>query len=101
MVDTVAAIAAVLLLTGVTMATRIGGVWIMSYVAISPRIEAFLKYMAASVLISIVVPATLAATPRMWFAVGAAALVMIATRNALGAMVTGAVVAALGKALAM
>jgi hypothetical protein len=53
------------------------------------------------VLISIVVPATLAATPRMWFAVGAAGLVMIATRNALGAMVTGAVVAALGKALAM
>ena len=37
MVDTVAAVAAVLLLTLVTMATRVGGVWIMSYVDITPR----------------------------------------------------------------
>ena len=101
MVPETAAIVAILLLALVTTGTRFAGVWIMSYVAISPRIEAFLKHMAASVLISIVVPATLAGTPRMWLAVGAAALVMIATRNALGAMATGAVVAALGKALAM
>jgi branched chain amino acid efflux pump len=101
MVHEAAAIVAIVLLALVTAGTRFAGVWIMSYVAISPRIEAFLKYMAASVLISIVVPATLAASPRMWFAVGAAALVMIATRNALGAMVTGAVVAALGKAITL
>ena len=46
MVDTVAAIGAVLLLTFVTMATRLGGVWMMSHVEITPRIEAFLKYLA-------------------------------------------------------
>ena len=34
MVDTVAAVAAVLLLTLVTMATRLGGVWMMSYVVV-------------------------------------------------------------------
>ena len=51
MVDTVAAISAVVLLALVTMATRVGGVWIMSYVTITPRVEAFLKYMSVSVLI--------------------------------------------------
>jgi uncharacterized membrane protein len=101
MVNETSAIVAILLLALVTAATRVAGVWIMSYVEITPRIEAFLKYMAASVLISIVVPATTAATPRMWFAVGAAAIVMIATRSALGAMLTGTVVAAVGKAFAM
>ena len=101
MVDEASAIGAILLLTLVTVATRMGGVWIMSYIQITPRIEAFLKYMAVSVLISIVVPATLAATPRMWLAVGAAALVAIATRNALGAMVVGTVVAAFARSFAL
>jgi uncharacterized membrane protein len=101
MVDEVSAIGAILLLTLVAMATRIAGVWIMSYVEITPRIESFLKYMAASVLISIVVPATLAATPRIWLAVGAAAIAMLTTRSALGAMIIGAVVAGFAKSLAL
>ena len=101
MVDTVAAVAAVLLLTLITMATRLGGVWIMSYVEITPRIEAFLKYMAVSVLISIVVPATLAAAPRIWIAVASAAIVAAVTRSALSAMLVGAAVAAAVKNLAM
>jgi uncharacterized membrane protein len=101
MVDTVAAVTAVLLLTLVTMATRLGGVWMMSYVEITPRIEAFLKYMAVSVLISIVVPATLAAAPRIWIAVAAAGIVAAITRNALAAMLVGAALAALGKNLGM
>jgi uncharacterized membrane protein len=101
MVNTVAAVTAVLLLTLVTMATRLGGVWMMSYVEITPRIEAFLKYMAVSVLISIVVPTTLAAAPRIWIAVAAAAIVAAATRSALGAMLVGAALAAVGKNLGM
>ncbi|MBR1156699.1 AzlD family protein [Bradyrhizobium sp. JYMT SZCCT0428] len=101
MVDTVAAVAAVLLLTLITMATRVGGVWIMSYVKITPRIEAFLKYMAVSVLIAIVVPTTLAAAPRIWMAVAAAAVVAAVTRSALSAMLVGAAVAAVVKNLGM
>jgi uncharacterized membrane protein len=99
MVDTVAAVAAVLLLTGVTIATRVGGVWIMSYIEITPRIEAFLKYMAVSVLISIVVPTTIAAAPRIWIAVAAAGIVAAVTRNALVAMLVGAALAAAVKNL--
>jgi len=98
MVSEATAIGAVLLLMLVTIATRVGGVWIMSYVAITPRIEAFLKYMATSVLIAIVAPATLNASARIWVAVAAAVIVMVATRSALGAMLVGTALAALGRA---
>ena len=99
MAETVAAVTAVLLLTLVTMATRVSGVWIMSYVEITPRIEAFLKYMAVSVLISIVVPTTIAAAPRIWIAVAAAGIVAAVTRSALTAMLVGAALAAAVKNL--
>lgn len=101
MVDPIAAMGAVLLLMLVTIATRVGGVWIMSYVEITPRIEAFLKYMAISALVSIVVPIIAAAPPRIWLAVGASALVSITTGSALGAMLTGVALAALAKSFAL
>jgi branched chain amino acid efflux pump len=97
MVDAIAAISAVVLLAVVTVATRVGGVWIMSYVAITPRIEAFLKYMSVSVLISIVAATTWAAGTRIWLGVGAAALVMVATRSAVGAMLAGTALAAFAR----
>jgi branched chain amino acid efflux pump len=97
MVSDATAVVAVTLLALVTMATRLGGVWIMSYVTITPRIEAFLKYMASGVLIAIVVPNTLSASPRIWIAVAAAAATMIATRSALTAMLIGTGLAAAGR----
>jgi uncharacterized membrane protein len=97
MVDAVAATTAVVLLALVTMATRVGGVWIMSYVTITPRIEAFLKYMSVSVLISIVAATSWAAGSRIWLGVGTAGLVMIASRSAVGAMLVGTALAALAR----
>jgi uncharacterized membrane protein len=97
MVELAAAISAVVLLALVTITTRVGGVWIMSYVTITPRIEAFLKYMSVSVLISIVAVTTWVAGPRVWLGVGAAALVMIASRSAVGAMLAGTACAALAR----
>ena len=92
-----AAIGAILLLALVTMATRVGGVWIMSYVTITPRIEAFLKYMSISVLISIVAASAWAAGSRIWLGVVTAAVVMIVTRSAVGAMLAGTACAALAR----
>ena len=97
MVDTAAALLAILLLTLVTLTTRVAGVWIMSHFKITPRIDTFLRYMAVSVLISVVVPITIAASPRIWLAVGCAAALSIATRNALIAMLAGVAIAALAK----
>jgi uncharacterized membrane protein len=101
MIDTIPAIIAVVLLAAVTMATRVGGVWIMSYVEITPRIEAFLKYMSVSVLISIVVTSAWTAGPRIWMAVGTAALVAVVTRSAVGAMLAGTTLAAFARAFGL
>jgi uncharacterized membrane protein len=101
MVDATAATSAVVLLAVVTMATRVGGVWLMSYVAITPRIEAFLKYMSLSVLISIVVATSWTAGPRIWLGVGTAALVMVATRSAVGAMLAGTALAAFARSFGL
>jgi uncharacterized membrane protein len=101
MVDGIAAMGAVILLAVVTIATRVGGVWIMSYATITPRIEAFLKYMSVSVLISIVAATTWAAGPRIWLGVGTAAIVMVATRSAVGAMLAGTAFAALARSFGL
>jgi len=101
MVDATGAIGAVVLLALVTMATRFGGVWIMSYVAITARIEAFLKYMSVSVLISIVVATAWTAATRIWLGVVTAALVMVATRSAVGAMLAGTALAALARSFGL
>jgi uncharacterized membrane protein len=92
---------AVVLLAAVTAATRVGGVWMMSYVPITPRVETFLKYMSVSVLIAIVAPATWRAGPHIWLAVGTAALLMIATRSAVGAMLAATAVAALARGVGL
>jgi uncharacterized membrane protein len=99
MVSEAAALGAVLVMVVVTFATRIAGVWVMSHFAITPRIEAFLKSMGTSVPIAIVVPSTVAGTPRLWLAVAAAAIVMAATRNSLIAMTVGTVAAGLARSV--
>lgn len=101
MVDDVAAIGAVLVLALVTIATRLAGVWIMSYVQITARIEAFLKHMATSVFIAIVVPAAVNGAPRIGLAVAAATVAMIASRSALAAMLVGTAVAAAAKSFGL
>jgi uncharacterized membrane protein len=100
-VNAVAAAGAVLLLAAVTLATRVGGVWLMSYVRITPRVETFLKYMSVSVLIAIVAPAAWRAGPHLWLGVALAALVMAATRSALAAMFAGTALAAAARSLGL
>jgi uncharacterized membrane protein len=96
-IDAAAAIVAVLLLAAVTAGTRVGGVWLMSRVRITPRIEIFLKYMSVSVLIAIVAPAAWRGGPHIWIGVGVAAAVMVATRSALAAMLAGTALAAVAR----
>jgi len=99
MVSEAAAVGGVLVMVLVTFCTRIAGVWVMSRFTITPRIEAFLKAMGSSVLIAIVVPATVAGAPRLWLAVAAAAVVMAATRSALSAMIVGTLAAGLARSV--
>ena len=99
--DALAAFGAVLLLAAVTTATRVSGVWMMSHVRITPRIETFLRYMSVSVLIAIVAPIAWRGGPHIWAGVAAAALVMIATRNAVAAMLAGTALAAFARAFGL
>lgn len=85
---------AVLAMAGVTFGTRIGGILIMGRIPVSPRIEAFLRYLSGSVLVAVVVPPVVRTGPAAWLAVAATLLVMLLTRKPLLALVTGMATAA-------
>ena len=76
----------------VTYATRAGGLWIMGRVTTSARIEAWLRHIPGSVLISLVAPLMLAGGVAEMLAVIAVVLVAACTRNLLLAMVAGVVI---------
>ena len=53
---TLGVLALITIMTVVTLITRFGGVFVMSFVRINPRVESFINTMASSVLIAIIVP---------------------------------------------
>ena len=73
----------------VTYATRAGGLWLMSRVDPSPRVEAWLRHIPGAVLMAIITPALLTNGPADAMAALATALVAARTRNLLLAMVAG------------
>ena len=77
----------------VTYLTRAGGLVIMSRMSITKRVERSLEALAGSVLVAIVVPATVEGDLAAKAAVVAAIVIMLLTRNAVAAMGTGLVAA--------
>lgn len=82
-----------------TLATRISGPVVMRRVRVTPRVEAFLESMSMSVLVALVAGAIASGGLRTGGAVVVAVVVMLALRNAVGAMVSGMALAALWSAL--
>jgi uncharacterized membrane protein len=85
-------LAAVLAIVGmglVTYATRAGGLWLMSRVPTSPRLEAWLRQIPGAILIAIVAPAALASGPAEVLASLATLAVAARTRNLVLSMVVG------------
>lgn len=82
----------------VTFGTRIGGFWIMSFMPVTPQLEAFLRYVSGSVLMAILAPAVLQGGIAAIAAVGAAVLVATRAGNMLLAMAAGVMAAALLRA---
>ena len=78
----------------VTLATRFGGVFLMSFVPISPRIESFINTMASSVLIAIIVPMAVEGDLGALAALVATGLTMLALRKPLPAISAGLIAAA-------
>jgi uncharacterized membrane protein len=80
----------------VTYLTRAGGVLLMGIVPVTPRVEAFLRYLSSSVLVALVVPAVLEGRdPATFVAVAVTVLVMAVSRQLVAAMLVGIVAAAL------
>jgi len=84
--DTLAAILGMAL---VTYATRAGGLWLMSRVTPSPRVDAWLRQIPGAVLVAIVAPAALASGPAGVLAVLATILIAARTGNVLLALGVG------------
>lgn len=88
-------LALIAIMTVVTLATRFGGVFIMSFVRISPRIESFINTMASSVLIAIIVPMAFSGDTGAVAALAVTAGLMLAFRKPLPAIAAGIAAAGL------
>ncbi len=88
-------LALIAIMTVVTLATRFGGVFVMSFVRISPRIESFINTMASSVLIAIIVPMAFSGDAGAVAALAVTAALMLAFRKPLPAIAAGIAAAGL------
>ncbi|STR23128.1 AzlD family protein [Klebsiella oxytoca] len=79
----------------VTLVTRWGGVWIMSFVPFNNRIKAFIQGMSGSVLVAILAPVTLTGDKGAQMALLTTAVVMLVFKRPLIAITLGIVVSAL------
>ncbi|HSI40534.1 MAG TPA: AzlD domain-containing protein [Xanthobacteraceae bacterium] len=82
----------------VTLATRLGGVWVMGFMPLSSRTESFLRYLAGSVFVALVVPAVARGGAAALVAAAAAVTAMLLTRKSLPSMAVGVAAAALFRA---
>lgn len=95
-----APLTAVAVMALVTLGTRLGGLWLMRFVPLTPRVEAFLRHLSASVLVALVLPVALAGGAAAWLAVGVAGGLAARRTPVLPAMLAGVAAAALWRAAA-
>ncbi len=83
----------------VTVASRLGGFWLMGYVNITPRVRRMLDALPGSIIIAAALPVAVNGGPVVLFAIAAAIAVTIIRRNEFVAVITGMGVAALARAI--
>ena len=88
-------LALIAIMTVVTLVTRFGGVFLMSFVRINPRVESFINTMASSVLIAIIVPMAVDGDLGALAALVATGVTVLATRKPLPSITVGLFAAAL------
>lgn len=76
-------------MAGATYLTRVAGLFLISRIKPTPRVEAFLLHVPASILVAIIVPNLVKGTPAELMAAGATAVVAGLTRNLVAALFTG------------
>jgi len=80
-------------MTIVTLLTRWGGIYIMSYFSFTPRVHAFIKAMSGSVLVAIIAPDFLTGGRETQLALLTTALIMIISKRPMIAITAGVMVA--------
>lgn len=89
----------VLVMAGVTLATRWGGVYVMSFVPLGARVRRFISAMSGSVLVALLAPLALEGDLGARLALLATAAVMLMVKKPLPAIAVGILVAALVRQL--
>lgn len=85
----------VLAMAAVTLATRWGGVYVMSFVPIGNRVRRFIQAMSGSVLVALIAPMAVAGDNAARLALLATAAVMLFLKKPLPAIAAGILAAAL------
>ena len=89
------ALVLVLLMAGVTLATRWGGVYVMAFVPIGQRVRRFIGAMSGSVLVALLAPMALEGDNGARLALLSTAITMLVVKKPLPASAAGIVTAAL------
>ena len=79
----------------VTLSTRLGGVFVMSYIPISYRVKQFIQAMSGSVLVAILAPMAVTGDNGARLALLSTAVVMLLVKKPLPAITVGVATAAL------
>ena len=87
------------LMTAVTVASRLGGYWLMGYVNVTPRVRRMLDALPGSIIVAAALPVAVNGGAVVMVALAAAIAVSIVRRNDFLAVVTAMAVAALARAL--
>ena len=86
-------------MAAVTVASRLGGFWLMGYVEITPRVRRMLDALPGSVIVAAALPVVINGGTVVILAVAAAGAITVVRRNEFVAVITGMAVAALARAL--
>jgi uncharacterized membrane protein len=86
-------------MTAVTVASRLGGYWLMGYVTVTPRVRRMLDALPGSIIVAAALPVAVNGGAVVMFAIVAALLVTVIRRNDFLAVITGMAVAALARAI--
>jgi uncharacterized membrane protein len=86
-------------MTAVTVASRLGGYWLMGYVNVTPRVRRMLDALPGSIIVAASLPVAVTGGPVVLFAIIAALGAAILLRNDFIAVIIGMAVAAAARAL--
>jgi uncharacterized membrane protein len=86
-------------MTAITVASRLGGYWLMGYVTVTPRVRRMLDALPGSIVVAASLPVAVNGGAVVMFAIVAALVVTVIRRNDFIAVITGMAVAALARAI--